>query len=157
MNANKNITVTFIKLYNLTAITSPIEGGSISPGSGTYDEGTSVTLTVTPATGYRFDRWSGDVSGNVTLTNVTMNADMSVTANFIKVYTLNVSVSPVEGGSVTPGGGTYDEGTVVTLTAVPATGYSFDQWSGDVSGNVTSTNITMDTDKSVIANFIPSP
>ena len=103
-------------------------GGSISPGGGTYDEGASVTLTATPATGYRFDRWSGDVSGNVTSTTITMNADKSVTANFIKVYTLTVTVSPAEGGTVSPGGGTYDEGTVVTLTATPATGYVFDQW-----------------------------
>lgn len=157
MNANKNITVVFIKTWVLTTTPSPIAGGSISPGSGTYDEGTSVALTVTPAIGYRFDRWSGAVSGNVTLASVTLNADKSVTANFIKVYTLTVTVSPAEGGTVSPSGGTYDTGSVVTLTATPATGYAFDQWSGDVSGNVTSANITMDANKSVTANFVVSP
>jgi hypothetical protein len=155
MNANKNITVTFIKTYILTM--NQTRGGAVSPASGTYDEGASVSLTATPLTGYRFDRWSGDVSGNINLSTIVMNANKSITANFIKVYTLNVSVSPAEGGTVSPGSGTYDQGTVITLTAVPATGYVFDQWSGDVSGNVTSTTIMMATDKTIIANFIPSP
>jgi hypothetical protein len=65
-------------------------------------------------------------------------------------------VSPTGGGSVSPSGGTYDEGTDVILTAIPASGYIFDHWSGDVSGNDTSVTITMDANKSVIATFIPS-
>jgi hypothetical protein len=157
MNANKNITVTFIKTYVLTTGMSPTAGGSVSPVSGIYDEGVSVTLAAMPSSGYRFVHWSGDISGNVTSTNIAMNADRTATAIFIKVYTLNVSVSPTEGGSVSLAGGTYDEGTEVTLTAIPATGYVFDQWSGDVSGNVTSTTIMMNADKSVTANFIVTP
>ena len=84
MNANKSVTATFIKVYTLTTSVSPAEGGSVSPGSGTYDEGTSVILTAIPASGYRFDHWSGDVSGNVTSVTITMNANKSVTATFIK-------------------------------------------------------------------------
>ena len=85
-----------------------------------------------------------------------MNTDKNVTANFIKVYILTTSVSPAEGGSISPASGTFDEGSIVSLTAIPATGYVFDQWDGDVSGNVTPTTITMNGNKSVSATFILS-
>jgi hypothetical protein len=154
MNANKSIAAYFIKFYNLTTATNPTGGGSVSPGSGTYDEGNSVILAATPASGYRFDRWSGDISDRVTPVTVTINTDKSVTANFIKVYTLTTSVSPAGGGSVSPGSGTYDEGTSVILNAIPATGYAFDYWSGDISDNITPADIVMDSSKSVTAVFI---
>ena len=48
-------------------------------------------------------------------------------------YTLTVSAS--EGGSVTTEGGTYDEGTKVTITANPNDGYEFIKWEGNDSTN----------------------
>jgi hypothetical protein len=157
VNAGKNVTATFIKVYSLTALVSPAGGGSVTPAGGVFDESANVTLVANPASGYRFDRWSGDVSGNITSVNVIMNSDKSVTANFTKVYTLTVSVSPTGGGSVMPAGGTYDTGASVTLTAVPAAGYVFDRWSGDVSGNTTSVTIAMTADKNVTAVFKTTP
>ncbi|MCF7804879.1 MAG: right-handed parallel beta-helix repeat-containing protein [Candidatus Marinimicrobia bacterium] len=53
----------------------------------------------------------------------------------------------------TPIGLTYDPGTVVTLTAVPDSGYVFTGWSGDLSGETNPATITMDGDKSVEAVF----
>lgn len=157
LNSDKNISAIFIKTYNLTTLTSPIEGGSISPASGTYDEGANVTLTVTPAQGYRFDHWGGDISGNATSITITMNADITVSAVFIKVYTLSVTVSPPEGGSVTIVIGTFDEGATVTITAIAAEGYVFDHW---IIGDTTDTNatitITINGDITIIAVFVPS-
>jgi len=68
-------------------------------------------------------------------------------------YTLTTNT--VGQGSITlnPPGGTYDVGTVVTVTADPDTGWQFDNWSGDLSGSTNPTTITMDADKSVTANF----
>ena len=157
MNANKNITVTFMKIYALTTANKPIVGGLISPIDGTYDEGASVTLTATPTAGYRFDRWSGDVSGNATSTTITMNADKSITASYIKIYTLTTSVIPAEGGSVSPSGGTYDDGKEVTLTATPEAGYVFDHWEGDVLSNTATITIVMNGNKDVTAVFVAAP
>jgi len=74
-------------------------------------------------------------------------------------YDLTVNV--VGNGSVTldPPGGTYDEGTVVQLTADPDPGWAFDGWSGDLSGSTNPENITMDANKSVTATFelLPTP
>jgi hypothetical protein len=48
----------------------------------------------------------------------------------------------------------YMEGTSVTLTAIPDAGYIFDSWSGDVTDSTNPLTVTMDTDKSITANFI---
>ena len=69
------------------------------------------------------------------------------------LHTLSVSVSPPQAGSVSPLGGQYGSGVQVTLTASPASGYSFDYWSGSASGTQPTITVIMDSDKSIIANF----
>ena len=150
--------------YSLT-ISSTSGGNVTTPGEGifTYDEGKVVSLNATPDAGYRFVNWTGNVStvSNITAasTNITMNGDYSITANFVALYDL--TTSSTAGGNVTsPGEGTfaYDEGTVVDLVAAPDSGYGFVNWTGDVGtiGNVSaaSTNITMNGDYSITANFV---
>ncbi|MHC4125515.1 MAG: lectin like domain-containing protein [Planctomycetota bacterium] len=68
-------------------------------------------------------------------------------------YTLTVNT--VGGGLVTrvPDQATYTYGTEVTLTAEPNTGWSFESWSGDLTGSVNPDTITMNADKTVNATF----
>jgi uncharacterized repeat protein (TIGR02543 family) len=73
-------------------------------------------------------------------------------------YTLSLTSNPPGGGTINavppPGGdGKYASGTVVTLTANPATGYAFGNWSGDASGSSNPVQVTMTGNKSVTANF----
>jgi uncharacterized repeat protein (TIGR02543 family) len=58
-------------------------------------------------------------------------------------------------GEVTPSPATgpYLDGAVVTLNAVPATGWEFAGWSGDASGASNPLSITLDNNKSVKALF----
>jgi uncharacterized repeat protein (TIGR02543 family) len=72
-------------------------------------------------------------------------------------YTLSASVSPSGTGSVSPSGGEYEPGAQVTMTANPASGYTFDYWSGSASGTSASITITMDSDKSITAYFKKVP
>ena len=72
-------------------------------------------------------------------------------------HTLSVSVTPSGAGSVSPSGGEYESGVQVTLTASPASGYTFDYWSGSVSGTIPTVTVTMDSDKSLTANFETAP
>jgi hypothetical protein len=72
----------------------------------------------------------------------------------------NLTISSTLGGTViTPGVGnfTYDEGTVVNLTVEPTEGYSFFNWSGNVSTiadvNSPATTITMNGHYFITANF----
>jgi len=147
------------------------EGGSVTaPGEGIfiYDEGTVVNLTTEAEGGYRFINWMGNVSTvvNVTAasTSITMNDDYFITANFeaIPPVQYNLSINSTEGGSVVwPGEGAfaYDEGTVVGLVTKAEQGYSFVEWTGNVSaiGNICagSTIITMLGDYCITACFKP--
>ncbi|HEY9049024.1 MAG TPA: InlB B-repeat-containing protein [Ohtaekwangia sp.] len=157
MNGDKNVTANFQKQssttkYTLTITTSPSDGGAVS-GAGSYDAGSVVTLTATPAAGYTFTGWSGDVTGTHASVTVTMNSNKTVTANFsITSFTLRATVVPSAGGSVT-GTGTYTSGTVVTIEAVAASGYTFTGWSGDIAGTDASQTVTVNSNIVVQANF----
>lgn len=75
-------------------------------------------------------------------------------------YTLNVSKNGSGSISSSPSGincgstcsSSYASGTQVSLYATPASGYTFNSWSGDCSGTGTCA-ITMGSDKFVTANF----
>jgi uncharacterized repeat protein (TIGR02543 family) len=90
MHGNYEITANFEQIplvrYSLT-ITSTAGGSVTTPGQGTftYDAGTVVSLVATPASGYQFAGWTGDVttlSCGCQSTNVTMNGNYSIMANF---------------------------------------------------------------------------
>ncbi len=68
-------------------------------------------------------------------------------------YTLTINI--IGSGTVTkdPDWDVYPEGTVVTLTAIPDSGWHFDHWSGGASGPNNPTDITMNGDKVVTAHF----
>ena len=68
-------------------------------------------------------------------------------------YTLNLIVSPSGAGSTSPSGGQYESGVQVTVTANPASGYTFDYWSGDASGSSNATTIVMNSNMIVTAHF----
>jgi hypothetical protein len=79
----------------------------------------------------------------------------SATPHNVCQFTLNVSADPALGGTVmmAPNQATYAFGTNVTLTATPASGYYFLNWSGDASGSVNPLSIVMTGDKTIVANF----
>jgi hypothetical protein len=143
--------------YTLT--TSATNGSvTLNPPGGIYTTGTVVTVTANPNIGYAFGNWSGDLGGSVNPTNLTMNGNKSVTANFVSVPTYTLATNATNGSiSLNPPGGVYTTGTVVTVTANPNTGYAFGNWSGDLSGSVNPTTITMNGNKSVTANFSVLP
>ena len=74
-----------------------------------------------------------------------------------RTYTLSVSVNPPQTGFVSPSGGVFVADAQVTLTANPASGYTFDYWSGSASGTTSTITITMDSDASLTAHFKTIP
>jgi uncharacterized repeat protein (TIGR02543 family) len=153
MDGDKSVVAHFKIQYTLSAAASPDGGGIITPVGGSYDDGAEVTLVAVPAQGYAFDGWSGDVTGKTSPVTLAMNGDKSVVAHFKIQYTLNASVGPDGGGTVTPVSGSYDDGSEVTLAAVPTQGYAFDRWSGDVTGKTSPVTLAMNGNKSVVAHF----
>jgi uncharacterized protein (TIGR02145 family)/uncharacterized repeat protein (TIGR02543 family) len=93
---------------------------SLSPSGGTYDSGTVVMVTASPASGYVFSGWTGACAGTGTCA-VTMNAAKSVGASFAKTATGPSSDIPwqtgITYGSVTdPAGQTYKTVRIGTQT-----------------------------------------
>ena len=133
--------------YTLTA--SAGDGGSVS-GGGTFASGTQVSLTATPTSGYSFSGWSNGSTTNPL--TVTLNSNTSITANFqaiVNSYSLTVTAG--EGGSVSSEGGEYEEGTEVTITAIPDEGYGFTAWSdGSQEESIT---LVLSDDKLIEAYF----
>jgi hypothetical protein len=151
MSANRSIVANFVQnAYELSATT--VGNGTVAPASGTYLSGTSVVVTATPAAGWRFDHWSGDVSGTTNPVTVVMSVNRVFVAHFVQLsYTLSATVTG--GGTVSPASGTYLSGTSVVITATPAAGWHFDSWSGDVSGTTNPVTVTMSANRNINAIF----
>ena len=113
-----------------------------------------MTIRALPDANHRFKDWSGNASGSDNPIIVIMDSPMSVTANFIRQYSLILTSGT--GGTTDPSPGTYvyDEGSEVSITAIPDTHYRFQNWSGDDSGSSIALPITMNSDKSINADFI---
>ena len=145
--------------YTITANANNNDWGTVT-GGGTYQAGATCTLHATPASGYQFDSWKKN--GSVVSTNpnysFTVTENATYTAYFsetpVTYYTITTNVTPSGAGTVT-GGGTFPEGTSVTLTANANNGYTFSQWQDGntqnprtitVTGNATYTaSFTQDT------------
>ena len=126
--------------------------------SASYNGGTNVTLTATPATGSTFAGWTGCTNGVVTLTT---NTICTATFNAVapKTYTLSIVKGGTGSGTVTssPGGincGTACSasytGTPVSLAATPAAGSAFGGWSGT---GCTDGNVIMSANTTCTATF----
>jgi uncharacterized repeat protein (TIGR02543 family) len=131
----------------------------MSPSDTSYFVGTWVVLAAEPALGWKFDGWSGDLTGTSNPDSVLMDANKSITATFSQIPAGQFEVRRTIVGSgvvvAEPPGPYYSSGTVVTLRARPAWDSTLDGWSGDVSGTDTVVTITMNGHKSVTATFRP--
>jgi hypothetical protein len=165
MNSDKSVTAyCSVPSYDLTVNVTPSGDGNVTvngvtppsyPNSTTWVCGSNVTLNAVAASGYHFVNWTGSLTGSTNPTNITMNSDKSVTANFA-INRYNLTTSSTSGGNVTiPGEGTYtyNYGTVVNLVATADANYHFVNWTGSLTGSTNPTNITMNSDKNVTANF----
>ena len=164
--ASESITITltenktvYVKIVDATEKTYDVtvragEGGTVSSDESIkVGEQTSTTITATPAAGYRFVDWEvtdGIVAPQDLTTptiSITANANGgTLTANFIRVYTVTFLATPLSAGTMTAtansqalvSGNEYDINTVITFTATPNTECQFVKWI-DAKGNELST------------------
>ncbi len=81
-----------IVYYTLTLIANPTDGGTLT-GAGTYEAGTSVTVTATAAAGYEFNNWTenGSVVSTSDSYTFTISGDRTLVANFnVVIPSLNI-------------------------------------------------------------------
>jgi hypothetical protein len=143
--------------------------GQTNPVAGTYevDKNTTVTVTCTPNSSYRFKEWLLDNVSVSTSTSYAVLMDMNHGLVGVceaipppPTYTLFISASI--GGTTHPAIGTYEymEGTVVNVAPIPDNGYRFANWTLDgqaITDNPI--NVTMNADHSLTAIFeaLPPP
>ena len=155
IDADKSYTANFTKKqYPLTIL---IEGeGAVSEEIVTngrvedYDEGTVVQLTATPLEGWKFNGWK-ELEVDTNPLEVTITEAITLTAEFTKNYALTLTA--LEGGTVSPESGSYIENDTVELLATPDSTYVFVNWTGSLTSTDNPLSIIMDTDKDFTANF----
>jgi hypothetical protein len=146
--------------YVLTLTVSPAGTGTITPdpAGGHYRKGTAVSLSAAPGSGYVFGYWEGGATGSATPVSVTMNSNLGVTAVFLPLRALTLSVSPSNGGTAVcaQGAGPFVHGTEVSITATANPGFAFVNWSVGASGSANPLSVTMNSDKNITAVFKPT-
>ena len=68
-------------------------------------------------------------------------------------FQLTTTVSPTEGGTISPSTGVFSKDEVVTLTGIPTSDWRVVRWEGDLSGETNPSTIKMSRDYSVIGVF----
>ncbi len=159
MDSHKSVGAVFKDRYTLELIVG--EGGTTVPDPGfhSYPAGDTVILEATPDPGYRFDKWTDgeDLLSTNPHFEFTISSDMTVGAHFIRQHTLTVNTEPAVGGTTLdpypPGPHEIDEGESVSVTARANQGYRFANWSDAASGTNETVSVTMDSPKTITANF----
>jgi hypothetical protein len=143
----------------IAASASPANGGEVL-GAGVYPVGSTVSLTANPAAGFGFLQWTENGTPVVASANYQFTAASARTlvAEFVAAYTITVSASPNYGGSVA-GGGTFNQNTAVTVTAMPNLGYTFENWTEFGTPVSTAATYTFDAtaNRALVANFVSAP
>ena len=155
IDQDKLVTAQFGLIPVFALAVTTVGSGTVSGNTqSNYERGTAVTLSAIPAPGWEFLSWTGDTSGMSSNVSVLMNRNMSVTAQFGLIPRFTLTATTVGGGTVS--GNTqsnYLRGTTVNLTAAPASGWEFLNWSGDTSGTSSNISLVMDKNKTVTAHF----
>ncbi|MDP3954080.1 MAG: PKD domain-containing protein [bacterium] len=163
--------------YSLTVNSSGVSGVAITSSNANYAGTTNYSRTgiaynttfslTAPSTsgGRNFSSWTGCSFFSGTTCSVTMTGSQTVTANYVTpTYALTVNSSGASGVSIsssTGHSGTTNytrtgitSGTNTVLTA-PSTsgGQNFSSWTGCSSTSGTTCNRTMDTNRTVTANY----
>ncbi len=145
VEGNATYTAVFTPLqYEITTECDPVEGGTVT-GAGTYDYGSTATLTATPNENYIFLCWSDGIASNPRNVTVTSNANYKALfhLNGTPQYTITVVANDTLLGIVT-GSGTYPSGTTIDIEARPYSGAVFTSWDDGNTDNPRSVTVTQD-------------
>jgi uncharacterized repeat protein (TIGR02543 family) len=147
--------------YTLTLARNNNAWGSVS-GGGDYEAGETVNITATANTGYRFVNWTKagvEISTQANYAYTMPSANVTLVANFEEIqaetYTLTLNRNNNAWGSVS-GGGDYEEGTEVDITATANNGYRFVNWTKggvEISTQANDTYTMSSENVTLVANF----
>ncbi|REJ08776.1 InlB B-repeat-containing protein [Halobacillus trueperi] len=177
---DEHLKVTAIFESNSHELNLTIEGeGEVFRDSlpNTYSHGETISLRVRPAPGWTFAGWEGDLTSSTPKARLTFDEDKQVRAVFVEEeqdededeevqeeeeqeevkettkYRLNVGKSGKGTIKQSRSGSSFEDGTLVTLTATPSNGYVFAGWHGDVTHSSRTVTVKMNSHYSVNAVF----
>ncbi len=113
-------------------VSNPTGGASLLlPGSGCkYTVGSSIIISETNATGYKFINWTGyEKSTSTSFTMTVPNVGFTEQANY-DVYLTELASPSTAASSLSPGSGWYLPNSSITLSEINNTGYKFENWTG---------------------------
>lgn len=142
--------------YEITVEADPAEGGTVT-GSGTYNYGSTATITATANEHYMFICWHDGIVTNPRNVNVSGNATYKALfhLNGTPQYTITVLANDPSLGTVS-GSGTYPENTTIEISATPNNGVVFNGWNDGNTDNPRSVTVTENMTFTAIFSEIPT-
>ena len=126
-----------------------------------YEWGSVILLSASPAEGWRFNRWEiDDRSYEENPLRITLDGDVLVTAFFgeseRQLYKLVIGVEGSGSTEPAPGSIEVEEGEKVTMKALPEDGWLFDGWvlDGEPVGGDSTIELDVDRDREIVAVFV---
>ncbi len=119
-------------------------GWTLADGTGTWS---ALGLVLTPGANV-IRAYAVDIAGNTSATN-------TVSFTYLVSAPLSVTVSPPSGGTVTPkyNGQSLQVGKAYSMTAKPAKGFSFGNWTGSAANTSPRLTFVMASNLTFTANF----
>ncbi|WP_069657950.1 ice-binding family protein [Arcticibacter eurypsychrophilus] len=154
---------TFTTIPRVTLSENPTLSGTTA-GGGDFAQGSFVTVTAVPESGFTFANWTdnGTVVSTSSSYQLTMAGNKALVANFTEVtagnFAISLASSPAAGGT-TNGAGSFAAGTPVTVTATPNVGYTFVNWTeaGAIVSPSSSYSFAVSRNRSLVANYTLIP
>ena len=146
-------------LFQVNFDVNPKDGGSINLSSDTYFEGETLNIEANASKNYVFDNWSGDFYSTDSTAIINIDYDKNIVANFSKKrFEINISVEGkgsvsrklIKSGVIND----FSHGSIVEILALADDGWTFVEWKGDVSNNITNPqHVTVDQTKNITVVF----
>lgn len=129
---------------------------NVSPSSPYYDSAAVVHVTAVPNNGWKFLKWSGALTSTNNPDSIIMNSDKTISAVFGETnptYDIIAGKSGMGQVVLDPAGGTYDENTVVKISALAQEGWEFQEWTGTKNSSLMDDTLHMNRDCEIKALF----
>lgn len=144
VTANYTVTAHFaIDTHVVNVSSNDISRGMVNSSGTMFAYGQPCTVSAMPYTGYVFSGWNNGITANPY--TFAVMSDMELVAIFTEenenTFMVTVQSGNPNQGTVT-GSGTYTNGQVVTIAAVPYSGYLFDHWQDNNTQNPRTITVT---------------
>jgi len=157
VTANRNLIANFTKKrYSISLSPNDASKGTVT-GNGSYGCDTTVTVKAKIKTGAVWQNWTenGNIVSTDSVYTFTATANRTLVANFTAaIYTIAITANIANAGTLT-GGGAISYETNTSIAAIPASCYTFKNWTEN--GSTVSANanysFTVNGNRSLVANF----